>query len=61
MLYVLKAYFIGVDKLGVPNADIAISTYEKQNIRYEEASDVEDQIEEFLNLFKIELPEGLIK
>jgi len=52
---------VGVDKLGVPNAEIAVNTYAKQNIRYEAASDVKDQIEEFLNLFNIELPEGLIK
>lgn len=52
---------VGVDKLGVPNAEIAVNTYSKQNIRYEAASDVKDQIEEFLNLFNIELPEGLIK
>lgn len=52
---------VGVDKLGVPSAEIAVNTYAKQNIRYEEASDVKNQIEEFLNLFKIEFPEGLIK
>ena len=52
---------VGVDKLGVPNAEIAVNTYEKQNIRFESASAVEDQIMEFLNLFHIELPKGLIK
>ena len=52
---------VGFDKLGVPNAEIAVNTYSKQNIRYEAASDVKDQIGEFLNLFNIELPEGLIK
>ena len=31
---------VGVDKLGVPNAEIAVNTYAKQNIRYEAASDV---------------------
>lgn len=51
----------GVENLGVPSAQLAISTWQQQNIRYEKASDVQTQIEEFLGLFNIELPEGLIK
>lgn len=52
---------VGVEKLGVPNAEIALKTYAKQNIRYTSASEAKTQIEDFLKLFNIELPEGLIK
>lgn len=51
----------GVEKLGVPSVDIAVNTYGAQNIRYKKASEVKGQIEEFLKLFKMELPSGCIK
>lgn len=49
-----------VDQLGVPNAKIASATWEQQNLHMVKASEVETEIADFLNLFGIEIPEGII-
>lgn len=49
-----------VESLGIPNAEIAIKTWPKQNINYVKAADAKDAIVEFLAVFGMELPEGLI-
>lgn len=50
----------GADKLGVPNAQIATKTWAAQNIHYKSASDAKDDIQTFLDVFGIELPEDII-
>ncbi|MDO4663721.1 MAG: hypothetical protein Q4A59_02455 [Erysipelotrichaceae bacterium] len=49
-----------VDQLGVPNAKIASATWEQQNLHMVKASEVETEIADFLSLFGIEIPEGII-
>lgn len=49
-----------VDELGVPNAKIAASTWQQQNIHMVNASEVQEEIAAFLSLFGIEIPEGII-
>lgn len=51
----------GVDRLGVPNAKIAVKTWDAQNIKYNDAYTVKDEISSFLGIFNIELPDGLIQ
>ncbi|HIW18586.1 MAG TPA: hypothetical protein H9886_05580 [Candidatus Faecalicoccus intestinipullorum] len=51
---------VGAQVLGVPNTEIAVKTWEAQNIRFEAAGDVADEIESFLSIFNIEMPKGLI-
>lgn len=49
-----------VDQLGVPNAKIASATWGQQNLHMVKASEVETEIADFLSLFGIEIPEGII-
>lgn len=49
-----------VEAIGVPNAEIAIKTWEKQNILYIAGTNAKDAIVEFLSTFGMEYPEGLI-
>ncbi|WP_281714715.1 hypothetical protein [Allobaculum stercoricanis] len=49
-----------VDQLGVPNAKIAAATWQQQNLHMVKASEVETEIADFLSLFGIEIPEGMI-
>lgn len=44
-----------VEKLGIPNANIAQTTWDRQNIQITPAKDVKDEIALFLNEFKIEV------
>lgn len=48
------------DKLGVPNAKLAAKTWAQQNIHFEKAADVEEDITKFLDVFGMKLPEGLL-
>lgn len=48
------------DKLGVPNAKLAASTWSEQNIDFVEAKTAQKDIEDFLAIFNIELPEDII-
>ena len=50
----------GVETLGVPSKEICVKTWDKQNIRYEKAKDVKEDIENFLNLFHIEIQDDFI-
>lgn len=44
---------IGADKLGIPSAQIAIKTWDAQNISYKKAADVKEDIEKFLDVFNL--------
>ena len=48
------------DRLGVPSAKLAASTWSQQNIDFVEAKTVQKDIEDFLDVFNIELPEDII-
>ncbi|WP_348664604.1 hypothetical protein [Dubosiella newyorkensis] len=50
----------GAENLGLPNAQIAAKTWDAQNIRYVTGPNAKEQIEQFLSLFSIALPETLI-
>lgn len=49
-----------VDLLGVPNAKIASATWQQQNIHMVKANEVKAEIADFLSLFGIEIPEGIL-
>lgn len=51
---------IGAEVLGVPNTQIAVKTWNAQNIRYVQGNDAKEDIEDFLTVFHMELPDGLI-
>lgn len=51
---------IGVDQLGIPNAKIALSTWERQNLKYVDAKTVQNDIAEFLKLFNITFSEDML-
>lgn len=48
------------DTLGVPNAKLAASTWTQQNIDFVEAKTAQKDIEDFLAIFNIELPEDIV-
>lgn len=48
------------EQLGVPNAKIAASTWKQQNIHYVPASECEEDLAKFLDIFGITIPDGLI-
>lgn len=50
----------GAETLGLPNTQIAVKTWKQQNIRYVKGKDAKEDIENFLKVFKMELPKGLI-
>ena len=52
---------VGVETLGLPNTQIAAKTWDAQNIRYVTGKDAKKDIESFLSIFGIALPENLIK
>lgn len=47
------------EKLGIPNAEIAVKTWERQNIHIKKASDVKSDIEAFLKQFHIDATDEL--
>lgn len=51
---------IGIDQLGLPNVEIVVKSIERQNIHYKEASQVSDQIKDFLKLFNIEYNQDML-
>lgn len=51
---------VGADKLGIPNAQLAVKTWKAQNINFVSGKDAKKDIEAFLKVFNMELPEGLI-
>lgn len=51
-----------IDEIGVPSAQIAVKSYDGQNISYNKAIDVKKEIDDFLSVFGVELTEdGYIK
>lgn len=48
------------ETLGVPSAKLAAATWEAQNIHYEKAADVKDDLQKFLDVFGMQIPDGLI-
>ena len=48
-----------VEKLGIPNAEIAVKTWERQNIHIKKATDVKTDIETFLKQFKLTLTDEM--
>lgn len=51
---------VGVETLGVPNAKIAVASWERQNLKYVNAHDVQAEITDFLKLFKITYNEAML-
>lgn len=51
---------LGADRLGMPNARLAASTWDAQNIRFEKADSCREEISSFLAVFGMELPEDII-
>lgn len=51
---------IGPEQLGIPNANIALSTWERQNLKYVDAKTVKNDIAEFLKLFNITFQENML-
>ena len=47
---------VSAEKLGLPNAKIAAKTFKAQHIALEDAKDVQEEIQTFLQLFGIEIP-----
>ena len=48
-----KLESIGIEQLGLPSVDITIASIERQNVHYVPASQCEDNIKDFLQLFNI--------
>ena len=51
---------VSAEKLGLPNAKIAAKTFKAQHIALEDAKDVQEEIQTFLQLFGIEIPADFI-
>lgn len=45
----------GVDVLGVPSADVAVNSWDRQNIRYVSAQDARSDLAQFAEIFGIEV------
>lgn len=50
----------GVENLGVPNAKIAVASWERQNLHYVKANDAKTEIMEFLKLFNITFDDNML-
>lgn len=44
---------VGVDQLGVPNAEVAVKSWDRQNIRYVDASQAKQDLQKFADIFDI--------
>lgn len=51
----------GAEKIGVPNPQIAVKSWERQNIRYVPASQAKNDIETFLKQLGMEIPAGSLR
>lgn len=51
---------VGNDNLGVPASEIVSASWERQHIKYVEASDVQTEITTFLKLFNITFQESML-
>lgn len=45
----------GADTLGVPNADVAIRSWKRQNIRYVKATEAKEELKQFADVFGIDV------
>ncbi len=45
----------GADALGIPSAAIAVKSWERQNIRYVDAKDAKEDLEQFAKIFNLEV------
>ena len=43
----------GMENLGIPNAEVALATWERQNLRYVKAENAQEELSAFLKLFGI--------
>lgn len=50
----------GIENLGVPNAKIVIASWERQNLHYQNAADVKEEITDFLKLFNITFHDDML-
>lgn len=51
---------VGIEKLGLPNSDIAVKSIERQNLHYKKATDCKEVITSFLKSFNIEFSDDMI-
>lgn len=51
---------IGVERLGVPSAKLIASIWDSLNLHYVQADQAQSEIEQFLALFGISMPEGIL-
>lgn len=58
----LQSYLetITVEKLGLPGVEIVVKSIERQNVRYEKASDYKETIRDFLKLFNITYSDDML-
>lgn len=58
----LQSYLetITVEKLGLPGVEIVVKSIERQNVRYEKASDHKETIRDFLKLFNITYSDDML-
>lgn len=52
---------VGTDTLGLPAAAIVEKTIERQNLHYTAINDCQDQVTDFLKLYKIEFSEDMMR
>lgn len=50
----------GADTLGVPNANISVASWQRQNLKYVKAADVKEEITSFLALFNITFSDDML-
>lgn len=50
----------GTDNLGIPSAETAIASWERQNLKYVNADEVQNDIAAFLELFNITFDAGML-
>lgn len=48
------------EKLGVPSTKIAVTTWKAQNIHYMPASEIQADLEAFLSVFGMSIPDGFL-
>ena len=46
---------VGVDKLGIPNVNVAVKSWSRQNIRYVSAQDAKEDLAQFAKIFNIDV------
>ena len=51
---------IGIEELGIPSASLALASWERQNLRYVKATEVTQEVSDFLSLFDITFDEEML-